>query len=163
MGPGHSHYLQALELSREIVKLLNCTSWSGVGPGLMHVATKGALEVGKPVGGLKIGTEANEETASNFHLLVDAAVRSNSSDRIVVVAFPGGIGTLDKGQSFLFPPLFLIIACSLTLMIYDSFYSKLLDFLDDCEEWGTFPKGEVASLWMICNMNSRGFGLFSRI
>nr|POE49677.1 hypothetical protein CFP56_31131 [Quercus suber] len=77
MGPGHSHYLQALELSREIVKLLNCTSWSGVGPGLMHVATKGALEVGKPVGGLKI-------------------VRSNSSDRIVVVALPGGIGTLDK-------------------------------------------------------------------
>nr|POE57661.1 hypothetical protein CFP56_38442 [Quercus suber] len=55
MGPGHSHYLQALELSREIAKLLNCTSWSGVGPGLMHAATKGALQVGKPAGGLKIG------------------------------------------------------------------------------------------------------------
>ena len=126
MGPGHSHYLQALELSREvrefidcflpalpgiheckflylnyvftcwdlaaqnhncmletyfsfwlwlafsdglqIANLLNCTSWSGVGLGLMHTATKGALEVGKSVGGLKIGKEADEGTASNFHL-----------------------------------------------------------------------------------------------
>ena len=50
------------------MNLLNCTSWSGVGPGLMHAATKGALEVGKPVGGLKIGKEADEGTASNFHL-----------------------------------------------------------------------------------------------
>ena len=47
---------------------MNCTSWSGVSPGLMHAATKGALEVGKPVGGLKIGKEADEGTASNFHL-----------------------------------------------------------------------------------------------
>ena len=39
-------------------------------------------------------------------------------------------------------------------MNYDSFYSKLLDFLDDCEEWGTIPKGEVASLWIVCNINS---------
>ena len=52
----------------QIANLLNCTSWSGVGPGLMHAATKGALEVGKPVGGLKIGKEADEGTASNFHL-----------------------------------------------------------------------------------------------
>ena len=39
-------------------------------------------------------------------------------------------------------------------MNYDSFYSKLLDFLDDCEEWGTFPKGEVASPQIVCNINS---------
>ena len=49
------------------MKLLN-TSWSGFGPGLMHAATKGALQVGKPAGGLKIGKEAGEGTASNFHL-----------------------------------------------------------------------------------------------
>ncbi|KAL0000556.1 hypothetical protein SO802_014337, partial [Lithocarpus litseifolius] len=126
MGPGHSHYLQALELSREIEKLFNCTSWSGVGPGLMHAATKGALQVGKLACGLKIGKEAGEGTASNFHLLLDAAVRSSSFDRIAVVALPGGIGTLDK----------------------------LLDFLDDCEDWGTFPKGEVASPRIVCNINS---------
>ena len=29
--------------------------------------TKGALQVGKPAGGLKIGKEAGEWTASNFH------------------------------------------------------------------------------------------------
>ena len=52
----------------QIANLLNCTSWSGVGPGLMHAATKGALQVAKPAGGLKIGKEAVEGTASNFHL-----------------------------------------------------------------------------------------------
>jgi hypothetical protein len=36
----------------------------------------------------------------------------------------------------------------------DSFYSKLLDFLDDCENWGTVSKGELASLWKVCNSNS---------
>ncbi|XP_065620978.1 uncharacterized protein LOC112036245 [Quercus suber] len=132
MGPGHSHYLQALELSREIVKLLNCTSWSGVGPGLMHVATKGALEVGKPVGGLKIGTEANEETASNFHLLVDAAVRSNSSDRIVVVAFPGGIGTLDKVFEILKLALIQLEWIGSELPVPSSFFdNRLFPYFND--------------------------------
>ncbi|TKY46979.1 cytokinin riboside 5'-monophosphate phosphoribohydrolase LOGL5 [Spatholobus suberectus] len=40
------------------------------------------------------------------------------------------------------------------LMNYDSFYSKLLDFLNDCEGWGTVSKGEVASFWKVCNSNS---------
>ena len=34
----------------------------------MHAATKGALQVAKPAGRLKIGKEAVEGTASNFHL-----------------------------------------------------------------------------------------------
>ena len=51
----------------QIANLLDCTSWSGVGPGLMDAATKGALQAGKPVGGFKIGKEAGEWTASNFH------------------------------------------------------------------------------------------------
>ena len=49
----------AFSYGLQIVNLLNCTSWSGVGHGLMQTATKGALEVGKPVGGLKIGKEAD--------------------------------------------------------------------------------------------------------
>ncbi|KAG2678186.1 hypothetical protein I3760_12G132000 [Carya illinoinensis] len=177
MGPGHSHYKQALELGREIANLLDCTSWSGAGPGLMDAATKGALQAGKPVGGFKIGREAGEWTASNFHPylpsetyltcrffsarkhgLVDAAVRSTSSIRTAVVALPGGIGTLDE----VFEILSLIqlerigseLPVPFLLMNYDSFYSKLLDFLDNCEDWGTVSKGEVASLWNVCNSNS---------
>lgn len=178
MGPSHPHYLQTLDLGREIANLLNCTSWSGVGPGLMDAATKGALQAGKPVGGFKIGKEADEWTATNFHPylpsetyltcrffsarkhgLVDAAVRLNSSDKTAVVALPGGVGTLDEVFEILaliqlerigstFPVPFL-------LMNYDSFYSKLLEFLDVCEGWGTVAKGEVSSLWKVCDDNSQ--------
>ncbi|KAJ7960862.1 Cytokinin riboside 5'-monophosphate phosphoribohydrolase [Quillaja saponaria] len=178
MGPGHSHYLQSLELGKEIADLLDCTSWTGAGPGLMDAVTKGVLEAGKPVGGFKIGKEAGEWTASNFHPylpsetyltcrffsarkhgLVDAAVRSKSSDKTAVVALPGGIGTLDE----VFEILTLIqlerigseLPVPFLLMNYDSFYSKLLDFLNDCEDWGTVSKGEVASLWKVCNSNSQ--------
>lgn len=52
---------------KQIAKLLDCTSWSGVGPGLMDAATKGALQAGKPVGGFKIGKESGQWAASNFH------------------------------------------------------------------------------------------------
>lgn len=92
------------------------------------------------------------------HGLVDAVVRNNSFDKTAVVALPGGIGTLDEVFEILaliqlerigskFPVPFL-------LMNYDSFYSKLLEFLNDCEGWGTVSKGEVASLWKVCNRNS---------
>lgn len=177
MGPDHPHYSQALELGREVANLLDCTSWTGAGPGLMDAATKGALEAGKPVGGFKIAKEAGEWTASNFHSylpsetyltcrffsarkhgLVDAAVRSSCSDRTAVVALSGGIGTLDE----MFEILTLIqlqrigseLPVPFLVMNYDSYYQKLLDFLGDCENWGTVSKGEVASLWKICENNS---------
>jgi predicted Rossmann-fold nucleotide-binding protein len=85
-------------------------------------------------------------------------VRNNSFDRTAVVSLPGGIGTLDE----LFEMLTLIQLerigskhpVPFLLMNYDSFYSKLLEFLDVCEDWGTVSKGEVASLWKVCNSNS---------
>ncbi|KAF5188146.1 hypothetical protein FRX31_022269 [Thalictrum thalictroides] len=177
MGPGHPHYEKTLELGSEIANLLDCTTWTGVGPGLMDAVTKGALQVNKPVGGFKIGREAGEWTASNFHSylpsetyltcrffsarkhgLVDAAVRCSASDRTAVIALPGGVGTLDE----MFEILALIqlerigskLPVPFIVMNYDSFYSKLLAFLDDCEEWGTVSKGEVASLWKVFNRNS---------
>lgn len=54
-------------LTQQIATLLDCTTWSGAGPGLMDAVTKGAMEAGKPVGGFKVGREAGEWTASNFH------------------------------------------------------------------------------------------------
>ncbi|MBA0733811.1 hypothetical protein Gogos_017786 [Gossypium gossypioides] len=161
----------------EIANLLDCTTWTGAGPGLMDAAIKGAQEAGKAVGGFKIGKEAGEWTTSKFHPylpsetyltcrffsarkhgLVDAAVRSSSSDKTAVVALPGGVGTLDE----MFEILALIqlerigseLPVPFIVMNYDSFYVKLLDFLDDCEDWGTVTKGEVSSLWKICNTNS---------
>lgn len=85
-------------------------------------------------------------------------MRNNSSEKTAVVALPGGIGTLDE----VFEILALIqlerigsnLPVPFLLMNYDSFYSKLLDFLDVCEDWGTVCKGEVASLWKVCNSNS---------
>ncbi|XP_031480212.1 probable cytokinin riboside 5'-monophosphate phosphoribohydrolase LOGL10 [Nymphaea colorata] len=176
IDPCHPHYIQAFELGREIAKLLDCTTWTGAGPGLMDAAIKGALEAGKPVGGLKIGREATEWIASSIHPylpsetyltcrffsarkhgLVDAAVRNCDSDRTAIVAFPGGVGTLDEIFEILaliqlkrigskFPVPFL-------LMNYDSFYSRLLDFLDDCEHYGALSRGELASIWKICSDN----------
>lgn len=178
MGTDHPHYLQTLELAREIANLLDCTTWTGAGPGLMDAATRGALEAGKKVGGFKIGKEAGQWTTTNFHPylpqeayltcrffsarkhgLVDAAARMNSSDRTAVVALPGGIGTLDEMFEILaliqlerigskYPVPFLV-------MNYDGFYSKLLDFIGNCEQWGTVAEGEVDLLWKVCEDNEQ--------
>ncbi|KAL0443309.1 UNVERIFIED_CONTAM: hypothetical protein Slati_2053600 [Sesamum latifolium] len=172
LGPNHPHYALAFELGKEIANLLNCTSWSGAGPGLMDAVTKGALEAGKPVGGFKISKEAGEWTATNFHPylppqnyltcrkhgLVDAAVRASSSDKTAVVALPGGIGTLDEAFEILaliqLERIGSLLPVPFLLMNYDSFYSKLLEFIDDCESWGTVSNGEVSSLWKVCNTNA---------
>ncbi|GAV87249.1 Lysine_decarbox domain-containing protein [Cephalotus follicularis] len=186
MEPNHPHYIQAHELGGEqIARLLDCTTWAGAGPGLMDAATKGALLAGKPVGGFKIGKEAGEWTASNFHPylpsetyitcrffsarkhgLVDAVVRNSISDRTAIVALPGGIGTLDE----MFEILALIqlerigseLPVPFLVMNYDSFYEKLLDFLADCEDWGTVSKGEVSSLWKICKSNSEALAYLAK-
>ncbi|XP_074310855.1 uncharacterized protein LOC141646797 isoform X2 [Silene latifolia] len=171
-GPDHPHYMQSLNLSREIANLLDCTSWTGAGPGLMDAATRGAMEAGKPVGGFKIEKEAGQWSSTGSHPylphdtyltcrffsarkhgLVDAAVRNSPSDRTAVIALPGGIGTLDE----MFEMLALIqlqrigsqLPVPFLVMNYDAYYSKLLEFLQDCEHWGTIAKGEVDPLWKI--------------
>lgn len=167
----------------------------------MDAATRGALQTGKPVGGLKIGKEAGEWAATSFHQylppqsyltcrysvnlrlclvtkhifcltyfsenrffsarkhgLVDAAMRKSPADKTAVIALPGGVGTLDE----VFEILALIqlerigseLPVPVLMMNYDSFYSKLLDFFEDCEDRGTVLKGEVASLVRVCDNNS---------
>lgn len=92
------------------------------------------------------------------HGLVDAAVRNGSWDKTAVIALPGGIGTLDEAFEILALIQLERIGSALpvpfVLMNYDSFYSKLLEFLEVCEDWGTVSKGEVSSLWRVCNNNS---------
>lgn len=98
--------------------------------------------------------------------MVDAVVRSGGSERTAVVALPGGIGTLDE----VFEILALIqlerigskLPVPFLLMNYDSFYSKLLNFLDDCEDWGTLSKGELSSLWKVCDSNSEALAYLSK-
>jgi hypothetical protein len=55
------------EVSPQIANLLDCATWSGAGPRLMDTVTQGVLLARKPVGGINIGKEAGEWTASNFH------------------------------------------------------------------------------------------------
>lgn len=173
----HSHYLQSQELSREAANLLDCTTWSGAGPGLMDAVTKGALQAEKPVGGIKIEKEAGEWTASkvhpylppqNYHTcrffsarkhgLVDAVVRNNVSDKTAVIALPGGIGTLDEMFEILaliqLKRIGSVLPVPFIVMNYDSFYSKLFEFIESCEDLGTVYKGEVSALWKVCNSNS---------
>lgn len=90
--------------------------------------------------------------------MVDAAVRATVSDRTAVVALPGGIGTLDEAFEILaliqLERIGSVLPVPLLLMNYDSFYSKLLDFICDLEGWGTIADGEMASLWKVCNTNT---------
>lgn len=44
----------------QVAELLDCTTWTGIGPGLMDAAAKGALRAGKPVGGFKIFRESGQ-------------------------------------------------------------------------------------------------------
>lgn len=102
-------------------------------------------------------TYKNRFFSARKHGLVEAAARNNLSDMTAIVAFPGGIGTLDE----LFEILALIqlerigskFQVPFLLMNYDSFYSKLLEFLDDCRKMGTVSSGEVESLWKVCSGN----------
>lgn len=60
-------FLSEMCVIDQAANLLDCTTWSGAGPGLMDAVTKGALEAEKPVGGIKIEKEAGEWTASKVH------------------------------------------------------------------------------------------------
>lgn len=88
---------------------------------------------------------------------MDAAIRNNVSDKTAIIALPGGVGTLDE----MFEILALIqlkrigslLPVPFIVMNYDSFYSKLFEFMESCENLGTVSKGEVSALWKVCNNN----------
>ncbi|XVF34925.1 hypothetical protein REPUB_Repub18cG0100400 [Reevesia pubescens] len=106
---------------RQIANILDCTTWTRAGPGLMDAAIKGSLQAVKPVGGF---------FSARKHGLVDAAVRSSNSDKTAVVALLGGVGTLDEMFEILaliqLERIGLELPVPFIVMNYDSFYSKLL-------------------------------------
>ncbi|KAK6934534.1 hypothetical protein RJ641_034689 [Dillenia turbinata] len=100
MGPDHPHYSQTSELEeRQTADHLNCTTWSGAGPGLMDAATKGALQAGWRMDSHKFPSLSSIRTLQVF-LGKEArfgrcCCKKFSTDGTAVVALPSGIGALD--------------------------------------------------------------------
>lgn len=120
---GHDVFERSKQLATSVALLLECTTWSGIGPGLMDAVTLGGLEAnGKASGILILMGEKEEQTgkitrqktrkhpylkesqycACSFfsarkHGLVDAGVRDGKeSTKTAFFCLPGGIGTLDE-------------------------------------------------------------------
>lgn len=120
---GHDVFERSKRLATSVALLLECTTWSGIGPGLMDAVTLGGLEAnGKASGILILMGEKEEQTgkitrqktrkhpylkesqycACSFfsarkHGLVDAGVRDGKeSTKTAFFCLPGGIGTLDE-------------------------------------------------------------------
>ncbi|KAK3248480.1 hypothetical protein CYMTET_42057, partial [Cymbomonas tetramitiformis] len=107
------HFQASIELSKRLALLLGVTTWSGGGPGMMHAASIGAQEAGRPVAGIRIAREAGTTVKSLSYLtpdaqvmcrflssrkvaLTDCGVRKEASDRTAYVFLPGGLGTMDE-------------------------------------------------------------------
>lgn len=175
---GRDFYGAARDLSREAALLLGSTTWSGIGSGLMDAVAQGALEADRPVAGLKVLFEANQEARASYAhpylpvtsyltcrsisarkmALVDAGLRMSPKEQTAYVALPGGVGTLDE----IFHILALIqlkhlgspYSVPFLLMNYGGYYSKLLDFLNSLLPHGTVAAGEVDRLWRVFDTNA---------
>jgi uncharacterized protein (TIGR00730 family) len=121
---GHRHYQLSRELAKATAELLQCTTWSGIGEGLMDAVTLGAIEAGYNASGLNIliGEYKDDESCNTSsertvrvhpyllkdkyltckffsarkHGLVDAGMRVSKECKTAFFALPGGIGTLDE-------------------------------------------------------------------
>ena len=161
---------QAVALGRDVATLLGSTTWSGGGPGMMEAATRGALQAGGEVGGIRIQREAGQTVrlvqgehylpkghASFCHYLsprkvalVDSGVRQAPEDRTAYIFLPGGLGTMDE----FFEVLTLIQLkklgtekpVPLVLCNWDGFYSNLQDFLARCVKQGVVGEAEFSHM-----------------
>ena len=62
IGRGEKQYEASKELAREVGTLLGCTTWSGIGPGLMDAVTMGGLKAnGRASGACGIDEDDDEE------------------------------------------------------------------------------------------------------
>ena len=164
------HWDKAVALGREVATLLDCTTWSGGGPGMMEAATRGALEAGKKVGGIRIEREAGQvvKLVQGQHYLppgtaafckylsprkvalVDSAVREKADDRTAYIFLPGGLGTMDEFFELLtliqLKKLGTKHAVPVILASYDGFFDGLGRFMEDCSKNGVVNLSEYSSL-----------------
>lgn len=174
----HPHFKAAEELARDVATSLDCTTWSGLGAGMMEAVTRGGTSAGKPVAGFMILLEAGGlrqasrrhpylpddvyHTTSFFsarkHGLVDAGVRCSSTDRTAFFALPGGVGTLDE----IFEVLALLQLRRMgsdhpvpfVVMNYDGCFDGLLAFIEqDLVRYGSLREGELDTHWKVCRTN----------
>ena len=176
----HSHYARTRELAKDIATLLDCTTWSGLGPGLLDAATRGALDAERAAAGFMILLEAGgarQETrehpylprecylntsffSARKHGLVDAGVRSALEEKTCFVALPGGVGTLDEIFEILALLQLKRIGTShpvpFIVMNYDGCYDGLLEFLRrDMVGYGALAENELAPHWIACDTNEQ--------
>ncbi|ONK60773.1 uncharacterized protein A4U43_C08F22460 [Asparagus officinalis] len=97
----------------------------------MDAAFKGASEANKPVGGFKISKEAGEWTASNFHPYL-------SPETYLTCRF------FSARKHALVDAVVRNDPTDMTAVVA---------FPGECEMWGTVAKGEVESLWKVCDGN----------
>jgi sugar/nucleoside kinase (ribokinase family)/predicted Rossmann-fold nucleotide-binding protein len=110
---GSEHWTRSRALGAAVAELLNCTTWTGGGPGMMEAATLGAMDAGYQVAGIRIGREAGTTVRTASYLpsdsavvcrflssrkvaLVDGGVRMKETDKTAFIFLPGGLGTMDE-------------------------------------------------------------------
>ena len=174
----HPHFKAAEELARDVAAALDCTTWSGLGAGMMEAVTRGGAAAEKPVAGFMILLEAGGvrqasrrhpylpdevyHTTSFFsarkHGLVDAGVRCSVEDRTAFFALPGGVGTLDE----IFEVLALLQLKRIgsahpvpfIVMNYGGCFDGLLSFLEqDMVRYGSLREKELEPHWKVCGTN----------
>jgi predicted Rossmann-fold nucleotide-binding protein len=174
----HPHFAAARALSRDVAATYECTTWSGLGAGMMEAVTRGGMDAGKPVAGFMILLEAGGarqasrkhpylppetyHTTSFFsarkHGLVDAGMREEATDRTAFFALPGGVGTLDEIFEVL--ALFQLRRVGskhpvpFALMNYDGCFDSLIAFLEkDMVAYGSLREDELVPHWRACATN----------
>jgi uncharacterized protein (TIGR00730 family) len=165
LKPESPHFERSRRLGAEVSALLGSPTWTGGGPGMMEASTRGAMDAGMPVGGIRIEREAGtkvrsaaqsylaaEETAFCKFLsprkvaLVDAGVRKRKEDRTAYVFLPGGLGTMDElfelFTLYQLKKLGTDFPVPVIIVNYDGFYDCLLDFIRTMQGHGTVGEGE---------------------
>lgn len=140
---------------------------------MMESVTRGAMEIGAPVGAIRIGKEAGTRVLTSTYLpegteftckylaprkvgLTDSGIRREERERTGYVFLPGGLGTFDEllelmtlaqlrklGTKF---PVPIVIAN------YEGMYDDFISLLRSCEQHKTISADELFMV-VVCETN----------